>query len=282
MTPMSEEDQYGQKHPIETSELIGAKLKELHIQIDNISKNKREAYDQATVKCPELLSDKFKLMFLRSEVFKTDLAANRITKYWTKRLDIFGPDRAFLPLTQSEALKDDKVALGFGFVKLVPSKDPTGRSIAYFDVSKQDKNKYERKSMTRAMWYVFHAALEDEDTQKKGVIILVIPRDSKLSQFDRKLGQMNADSLKGCIPIRMSAAHICHPPTFFSLIYPIIKIFMGERLRKRTLVHGGSEEHVLDTMASFGLTKDILPKEFGGDVGPFHEDWLAARRTANK
>lgn len=203
-------------------------------------------------------------------------------KYWTKRLEIFGPDRAFLPLTQAQALKDDDVALGFGFVKLVPAKDPSGRSITYFDVSKQDKTKYERKSMTRAMWYVFHAALEDIETQKKGIIILVIPRDSKLSQFDRKLGQLNADSLRGCIPIRMSAAHICHPPTFFSIIYPIIKILMGERLRKRTLVHGGSEAHVVQSMATFGLTKDRLPQEFGGDIGPFHDDWLASRRAVHK
>jgi CRAL/TRIO domain len=179
-------------------------------------------------------------------------------------------------------LKDDKVALGFGFIKLVPAKDPSGRSITYFDVSRQDKSKYERKSMTRAMWYVFHAALEDEETQKKGIVILVIPRDSKLSQFDRKLGQMNADSLKGCIPIRMSASHICHPPTFFNVIFPIIKLLMGERLRKRTLVHGGSEEKVLETMATFGLTKDRLPEEFGGDIGPFHQEWLASRHAANK
>jgi hypothetical protein len=93
---------------------------------------------------------------------------------------------------------------------------------------------------------------------------------------------MNADSLKGCIPIRMSAAHICHPPTFFSIIFPIIKILMGERLRKRTLVHGGSEANVLNSMAAFGLTKDRLPNEFGGDIGPFHNQWLASRFALNK
>ena len=210
------------------------------------------------------------------------LAAKRLVQYWTKRLDIFGSECAFLPLTQDGALKDDQVALGIGFLKLLPAKDVSGRSIMFADPSKLDKSKYERKSLVRSVWYVCHAALEDEETQKKGMIFISFPRHAKLTNFDRELVQMNIDSIKGCLPIRLSAMHVCYPPVFFRLIFPIMKILMGERLRKRIVVHGGSEEYVLKTLSKFSLTKDHLPVDLGGNIGPFYEDWLTSRRAMSK
>ena len=40
---------------------------------------------------------------------------------------------------------------------------------------------------------------------------------------------------------------------------------MGDRLRKRFQIHGGSEEDVLKDLEKYGLTKDMLPKQVGGN-----------------
>lgn len=234
------------------------------------------------MKCPGQLTEAFKLMFLRCEVFNADLAALRLTTYWKKRLQMFGPDRAFLPLTQDEALKNDAVALGMGYFQLNLPKDPSGHGIIFVDPSRQDKSKYERESMVRSMWYVMHAALEDEETQKKGLVVIAYPKKVKLSQVDRALTKMNMDSLKGCLPIRIGVFHVCHPPGFFQLVFPVFKMFLGERLRKRFRVHGGSDNHVLETLAGFGLTKDHLPSEIGGNIVLDHTDWLVDRKAGGK
>lgn len=223
-------------------------------------------------------------LFFSSIIFIPDLqlAALRLAKYWEKRLEIFGPSRAFQPLTQKQALKDDAVAMSYGFFTLMPVKEPSGRALVFIDPSKQDKSKYERESMARCLWYVIHVALEDEETQKKGLVGLLYPKKAKLTQLDRALAKLNMEAMKGCLPIRVSAMHLCHPPTFFRIVFPIFKLFMGERIVKRFRVHSGSEGAVLEKLASFGLSKDLVPTELGGNVVLDHKAWVAERKAGEK
>lgn len=78
MIPMTEADQYGQRHPIESEDLIRTTLKELEQEIARIAGDKRVAYNQAVEKCPQLLTDEFKLMFLRCEVFNAKVRYVRV------------------------------------------------------------------------------------------------------------------------------------------------------------------------------------------------------------
>jgi hypothetical protein len=210
------------------------------------------------------------------------LAAKRYASYWEQRVHIFGPERAFQPLTLDSALKDDAFTLTKGFINYTGKVDPTGRSILFGDPAQMDPKAYEAKSMCRALWYVLHTALENEETQKKGLIVLMWPHHIKLSQFDKKLFKMNADSIRSCIPIRMTALHLCHPPKIFSIIFPIIKVFMGDIIKKRLRVHSGTEEAVLKKLEETGLTKDMLPAQVGGDVEIDMVKWIAERRAAGK
>lgn len=184
-------------------------------------------------------------------------------------------------MTLAGGLKDDMVALRIGLGRVIPkTPDPGGRSCLFYDPSRQDKTKYSTESMSRVMWYVLHEALEDETTQRKGIVIVAYPQHAKFSQLDRTLMRNVTSSIRGCIPVRLSAIHLCHPPSFFQLVFPIIKFFLGERLRQRINVHGGSHEHVLNRLEQkFGLTRDKLPTEIGGEVVLDHDAWLDQRLT---
>jgi len=203
-------DIYGQVHPEESAELISKKLIEFDAAVEALSAQEKENITKAVEKCPELLTEAFKLQFLRCEVFQEDLAAKRYSNYWDKRVALFGPEKAFQKLTQDEALKDDTAALSNEFFRLVGTKDPSGRNIILGDPSKQDHEAIPTDSMARAIWYVFHAALEDETTQQKGWIILAYPQKARVKQFNRDLMKIITSSIKGCIPGKRDSC-VCVP-----------------------------------------------------------------------
>ena len=191
---------------------------------------------------------------------------------------MFGPTKAFEPLTLSGALRDDMAALQLGLMRLTGTKDPMGRSILFGDPSKLDATKYSRESIVRATWYTFHCALQDEPTQKHGVVMMVYPHHVQLHQLDRKLMKLNTECIKGAIPVRLAAFHVCHPPTFFAIVWQLLKVILG-KLRKRVKIHSGERDHVLEALSAFGLTKDVVPTDIGGDVLLDVDGWLDHRRA---
>lgn len=272
------DDIYGHRHPIETPQLVEQKLKELDKALEEVEVADKEHFSKALEETEET-NTSFKLKFLRCEQFRVDDAAKRLLQYWAKRVEIFG-DKAYLPLTQSGALKDEDEYLQRGFVRLLPNvKDSQGRAIIYVDPSRQGEKK-ERIRTVRALWYVMHAALEEESVQKYGFIMIADPREAKMSQTDTKLDKLNIQSVKGCLPVRIGAMHLCHMPAFFALIWPVVKVFLGAKLRKRIILHNGSVSHVLERLQKFGgLFQNQLPEQLGGSLVVDHKQWLADRKA---
>lgn len=69
-----EADIYGQLHPVESDALIVEKLQEFAEEVKKLPEETKQSLLQAEEKCPELVTDKFKLIFLRSEVFNADVS----------------------------------------------------------------------------------------------------------------------------------------------------------------------------------------------------------------
>ena len=202
-------------------------------------------------------------------------------KYWDKRIEIFGADRAFLPLTLDGALKDDVdgVLLGFGRCNDA-MVDDNGRRILFVDPSLLDHDKYSRFTICRAFWYVLHAILEDETTQKRGIVFCGYAHKAKFANIDRPLMKMNMESIKGCIPVRVGSFHLCRPPSFFKVVFPIMKVLMGARLRARVKVYFGDNGSILEKLAKFGIRKSSIPSELGGNIVLDQELWVEDRKAA--
>ena len=64
-----EEDVYGQVHPFETPELIASTQREFESELRSLPCSETFYVEEAEDRCPELLTNDFKLLFLRSERF---------------------------------------------------------------------------------------------------------------------------------------------------------------------------------------------------------------------
>lgn len=275
------DDIYGLAIPDETPELIRTKLDELNKELEGISDKKKRPWLKALEKCPELCGDSFRLMFLRCELFIVSPAAQRLLKYWEKRVELFSESKAFLPLKLNQALRDDTTALNIGFLRYTGKQDSTGRAILFLDPTRLPLNEsYDRHSLVRAFWYNAHICLGNQVVQRMGATVVVCTKDAKYGHSDRKLLSMTASSLKGCVPLRIAAFQVCYPPTFFDVLYPIFKIAMGARLRKKVKVNSGSEKEVVEQLEKhWGIKKEDLPQQAGGGLILDHKEWLEKRRA---
>jgi hypothetical protein len=65
-------------------------------------------------------------------------------------------------------------------------------------------------------------------------------------------------------------------------LFPMVKLVLGERLKKRVKIHSGSDEYVRADLEKYGLTDNTIPTEIGGQVVLDHSQWLAERRRLGK
>mmetsp|Transcript_14098 Transcript_14098/g.38819 ORF Transcript_14098/g.38819 Transcript_14098/m.38819 type:complete len:94 (+) Transcript_14098:1307-1588(+) len=85
-------------------------------------------------------------------------------------------------------------------------------------------------------------------------------------------------TLKRLVPMRVSAVHICRPAYFFSVIWPYIKIFFGQKLRRRVVIHYGSDFHITQQLKKYGMHRCNLPSDVGGFIMFDQIGWLRKRR----
>ena len=98
-----------------------------------MSQVEKRDYLEAMQKAPVLVHlESNPLKMLQCEKFNVVAACTRLTKYWKWRKKLFGPDRAFLPMTQNGAMYEDIDALAKGFVSILP-EDGKGRLVVFFD-----------------------------------------------------------------------------------------------------------------------------------------------------
>ena len=218
-------------------------------------------------------------------VWTLQKAAQRYATYWDKRLEIFGEQRAFAKLTVA-SMEEDMKPLQIGALQVIRRRKTAidgsdERDILYMDSSKLEPGAYTRESGCRAFWHLFHALLEDEQVQKRGLIVLGYSANFRNRNRDSTFTRMCVASMQGCLPIRLSAFHVCHSPPIFHFFAKMLLCFIGERLRKRVLPHAGKYEKVVELLVSkYAIPLSCIPTDMSGDLVLDQQAWLDQRRAA--
>jgi hypothetical protein len=149
--------------------------------LQGIPDTEKLAYLEALERAPELVKrESDPVAFLRCEKYDCWAAAHRLVKYWNVRKMVFGPERAFLPMTQAGAMLEDIEYLQKGLY-LILADDKFGRSVVYWDRIRSTNDVIPRDSLSRCNFYVLQAAYERASTQRKGFIMIINFRVSSVS-----------------------------------------------------------------------------------------------------
>ena len=175
---------------------------------------------------------------------------------------------------------DEENEFSIGFLYLLPHQDDTGRAVIYMDPSVVEGQEYNDESMVKAAWYTLHAALENETTQQKGIVFLVNLETTFPRHFDRKLVQSLASSIRGVLPVRVSAIHIFNAPYLFEVLFDVVSVLLGERITKRIKMYSGDD--LVEQIEKFGVHSDVLPVDLGGEVVVDQNAWLCEREQTGK
>ncbi|EEC50197.1 predicted protein [Phaeodactylum tricornutum CCAP 1055/1] len=210
--------------------LLTKSLYKFEQEVEALSEERKKYLRQAETTCPEMLHDDFKLMFLRTEQFNVELAARRYATYWEHRVELFGPEKAFLPLTLSGAMKDDLKSLSHGYTRTVSGH---GR-VLLMDPSRIGSD-YDIDSIARCQWYVLSKALEHNiDMQRLGAVFVLDL--GTIRTFDRKLLKRLSETGNDGFPVRCDLYCIVNPPPLVDFFVNVIKVFLKPEVRKSLYV----------------------------------------------
>lgn len=283
----TEPDLYGYIHPIETDTIMPFYAKAMKKEMDKIPLKDKKIWTRAQKECPKLISfDNHMIMFLRCTLFDPVAAAARVVKYWQERFDLFG-EKAFRKLTIDKILNEitDDSIFPFGFYQLLPGKDSTGRSIIFVEVKRYDKTKCTPDQFKRCAWYTIHAALENVEAQRKGIVYILSTDGMKYSQFNFDILANHIGSIKNYLPMRLTCIHIYNLPRFLNFLIPLGEVALGSQLLKNYSTKNKKKEKfdlVLKELSRWSLVEDILPNELGGKVVVDHASWIEKRKLIDK
>jgi hypothetical protein len=221
------------------------------------------------VDSPAYESDK--RLLLAQEGYNPSKAANRLEEHWKTKLELFGPELVEKIILLMDVSKADKAEVGVedGYVQILPTRDLGGRAVIFFQFDPtlwQGK----QKQLRRVLFYMMASALQDDETVKRGIALVVWNATPK-SWFDPF---WNAYS-KIAAPYQIAKLHYCQQT--HDMQYTVT-----ERREKETDIrmHQGSLQECLHGLVvSYGIPSHFIPLTFDGLLDlKEHLKWVELRR----
>ena len=119
--------------------------------------------------------------------------------------------------------------------------------------------------------------MENRSVRENGFIFIVNVRDVKLRHFDpsSRLAVARSDL---DLPIRRQSIHICNPP-IWKAVGSFIKAILSRRGRQSLVLHNGTHEQTLQSLAAFSIPSRCVPRSMGGELEVSLEAFTKARLT---
>jgi len=67
------------------------------------------------------------------------------------------------------------------------------------------------------------------------------------------------------LPIRRQSVHLCKPP-FWKILGSFVKAILSRRGRQSFVIHNGTPEQILQSLAAFSIPSRCVPRKMGGEI----------------
>lgn len=113
---------------LETVPFIRGALAEFDWELKTLQN--KDAYEMARFMNPKYVEDpKFRLRFLRTDLFDAKKAALRFVRHFQAKLELFGRDKLARDIVQDDLSEEDMDTLYSCFLQVLPTRDQGGRRV---------------------------------------------------------------------------------------------------------------------------------------------------------
>eukprot|EP00934_Nitzschia_sp_Nitz4_P005604 Nitzschia sp. Nitz4//scaffold44_size153857//42605//46236//NITZ4_002709-RA/size153857-augustus-gene-0.2-mRNA-1//1//CDS//3329552121//5594//frame0 len=252
-------------------------LEQLEQEIQKI--RNKQSYVHAKYINPDYVSNRtFRLMFLRCDRFDVKLAAQRIVFHFQIKENMFGGgDIIGREVRLSDLTNVEMGILESGFMQVVPTRDAAGRTVFTMSpVIRPPGTPW--ISVYRAMWYFFSVILREEDSQRIGVVgvLMNVGENARLEALPvvQGLNQMRRGAAKKFVAIHYCVDDVALKPQVTNLA-----INLDKESRRRFRLHLGTPEFLSFTLQTYGIPIKESPIKLDGSVSlEWHRQWVQARQ----
>lgn len=239
----------------------------------------KSAYSRALFLAPRYVKDdNFRLMFLRATNFHPKHAAKKIVSHFKFKAELFGLTKVAKTITLDDLDEaDDMIALRSGGTIFLSETDSAGRPITLAYRTKNNLKSY--KSEFRAQWYSAMVALENQELQKRGAVIVCFTLD-----LDGPLGSgyetmSKYHMLRDGLPLRRASFHFCYNNSAMRTAVSIFRTVAGPDFRLRFRDHFGSYQECAYALLQYGINNNKFPFDENGKINhDVIDQWITRRK----
>eukprot|EP00526_Cylindrotheca_closterium_P010563 CAMPEP_0113632328 /NCGR_PEP_ID=MMETSP0017_2-20120614/16802_1 /TAXON_ID=2856 /ORGANISM="Cylindrotheca closterium" /LENGTH=396 /DNA_ID=CAMNT_0000542877 /DNA_START=56 /DNA_END=1243 /DNA_ORIENTATION=+ /assembly_acc=CAM_ASM_000147 len=199
----------------------------------------------------------FRIIFLRGNRYDAKTSANQMLNFFEMKQQLFGNEKLVKDITIDDLDEDDREALKLGIFRLA-GRDTSNRQIMVGMPGLRNLRNLHVQNELRARFYTTMHALSSEQTQMKGVVTIMYTVGN-FKDRSKGVGGLEHRRLKLSLPIHTAAFHFCLDDPEQYLLLKVALRAASAKSRARVKVHYGSHLECQYLLASYGISKELLP-----------------------
>lgn len=219
----------------------------------------------------------FRLMFLRSERYDPKGSAERMVEHFESKRYLFGSAEVLgRDILLSDLNDDDRAALEVGHVQVLPRRDAAGRVVIF--IAPQKKEYRCVPNLTRCMMYTMMKILQEEETQKKGLVVVVHNTGKIVFREEFQL-MRQVNRTRYAIPDKLVGGHYCYSDPILRPFIAGMKLLMQKDERTRFRTHFGTDKEILFQLQTYGIDTSTFPLREDGTLSvSWHREWIRIQK----